>query len=99
MEILTVSMGAPAGRRMKVAVVGGGMTGLVAAYTAAEGGAEVVLYEKEDYLGGHAKTVSVANTQLDLGFMVFNNVGLLIYILLVSLFLPSVILCSTLLPR
>jgi cyclopropane-fatty-acyl-phospholipid synthase len=33
-----------------------------------------VLYEKEDYLGGHAKTVTVDGCKLDLGFMVFNRV-------------------------
>lgn len=55
-------------------MVGGGVSGLVAAYVAAEGGLEVVLYEKEDYLGGHAKTVAVDGTSLDLGFMVFNRV-------------------------
>ncbi|KAG6393072.1 hypothetical protein SASPL_147302 [Salvia splendens] len=59
---------------MRVAVVGGGVSGLVAAYVAAEGGVEVVLYEKENYLGGHAKTIDVDATSLDLGFMVFNRV-------------------------
>ncbi|CAA0818685.1 Cyclopropane-fatty-acyl-phospholipid synthase, partial [Striga hermonthica] len=59
---------------MRVAVVGAGVSGLVAAYVAAEGGAEVVVYEKEDYLGGHAKTVTIDDTSLDLGFMVFNRV-------------------------
>ncbi|GFP84761.1 probable fatty acid methyltransferase [Phtheirospermum japonicum] len=60
--------------RMRVAVVGGGVSGLAAAYVAAEAGAEVVLYEKDDYLGGHAKTVTIDGTSLDLGFMVFNRV-------------------------
>ncbi|KAL6571395.1 hypothetical protein OROHE_003038 [Orobanche hederae] len=59
---------------MRVAVVGGGVSGLVAAYVAAEAGGEVVLYEKEDYLGGHAKTVTIDGTPLDLGFMVLNRV-------------------------
>ncbi|PIN17919.1 Cyclopropane-fatty-acyl-phospholipid synthase [Handroanthus impetiginosus] len=60
--------------KMRVAVVGGGVSGLVAAYVAAEAESEVVLYEKEDYLGGHAKTVTADGTHLDLGFMVFNRV-------------------------
>ncbi|XP_073283697.1 uncharacterized protein [Primulina huaijiensis] len=60
--------------KTRVAVVGSGASGLVAAYMLVEGGAEVVMYEKEDYLGGHAKTVTVDGTQLDLGFMVFNRV-------------------------
>lgn len=61
--------------KKRVAVVGSGVSGLVSAYMLVEGGAEVVLYEKEDYLGGHAKTVTVDGTQLDLGFMVFNRVS------------------------
>ncbi|GFQ06506.1 probable fatty acid methyltransferase [Phtheirospermum japonicum] len=60
--------------KMRVAVVGGGVSGLVAAYVAAEAGVEVALYEKDDYLGGHAKTVTIDGTSLDLGFMVFNRV-------------------------
>ncbi|KAH6778073.1 Cyclopropane-fatty-acyl-phospholipid synthase [Perilla frutescens var. frutescens] len=64
----------PKTSKMRVAVVGGGVSGLVAAYVVAEAGVEVVLYEKEDYLGGHAKTVTVDGTSLDLGFMVFNRV-------------------------
>ncbi|XP_072993258.1 uncharacterized protein [Typha latifolia] len=59
---------------MRVAVVGGGISGLVAAYDLAKGGVNVVLYEKEDYLGGHSKTVSIDGVDVDLGFMVFNRV-------------------------
>ena len=41
----------------------------------AKAGVHVVLYEKEDYLGGHVKkTVNVNGLDLDLGFMVFNRV-------------------------
>ncbi|KAL0284757.1 UNVERIFIED_CONTAM: Tuberculostearic acid methyltransferase UfaA1 [Sesamum calycinum] len=56
----------------RVAVVGGGVSGLATAYILAKDGAEVVVYEKDDTLGGHAKTVIVDGTSLDLGFMVFN---------------------------
>ncbi|KAK4857209.1 hypothetical protein QYF36_025693 [Acer negundo] len=59
---------------MRVAVVGGGISGLVSAYVLAKSGVEVVLYEKEDYLGGHAKTVTFHGFHFDLGFMVFNRV-------------------------
>ncbi|CAK7327300.1 unnamed protein product [Dovyalis caffra] len=59
---------------MRVAVVGAGISGLVSAYVLAKAGVEVVLYEKEEYLGGHAKTVSFDGVDLDLGFMVFNRV-------------------------
>ncbi|KNA06672.1 hypothetical protein SOVF_178870 [Spinacia oleracea] len=59
---------------MRVAVVGGGISGLGASYELAKAGVNVVLYEKEDYLGGHAKTVHFDGIDLDLGFMVFNRV-------------------------
>ncbi|KAL0414272.1 UNVERIFIED_CONTAM: Cyclopropane mycolic acid synthase 2 [Sesamum radiatum] len=60
--------------RMRAAVVGGGVSGLTAAYILAKNGAEVVVYEKEDTLGGQAKTVIVDGTPLDLGFMIFSRV-------------------------
>ncbi|KAL1342144.1 hypothetical protein AAHE18_09G137200 [Arachis hypogaea] len=60
---------------MRVAVVGGGISGLVSAYVLAKEGVNVTLYEKEDYLGGHAKTVNVDGIHLDLGFMLFNRVS------------------------
>ncbi|KAF2285533.1 hypothetical protein GH714_005346 [Hevea brasiliensis] len=59
---------------MRTAVIGSGITGLVSAYVLAQAGVEVVLYEKEDYLGGHSKTVSFDGVDVDLGFMVFNRV-------------------------
>ncbi|KAL0352395.1 UNVERIFIED_CONTAM: Tuberculostearic acid methyltransferase UfaA1 [Sesamum calycinum] len=59
--------------RKRVAVVGGGVSGLATAYILAKDGAEVEVYEKDDTLGGHAKTVIVDGTSLDLGFMVFNR--------------------------
>ncbi|KAG2636066.1 hypothetical protein PVAP13_2NG420300 [Panicum virgatum] len=65
---------------MRVAVVGAGVSGLAAAHELARsGGARVTVYEKEDSLGGHARTVAVEDAaagtvHLDLGFMVFNRV-------------------------
>jgi cyclopropane-fatty-acyl-phospholipid synthase len=59
---------------MRVAVVGVGVAGLTAARTLASAGAQVTLYEREDYIGGHARTVHHAGTGLDTGFMVFNRV-------------------------
>ncbi|XP_040375123.1 uncharacterized protein LOC112196848 isoform X2 [Rosa chinensis] len=59
---------------MKVAVIGSGISGLVSAYVLAKEGVEVVLYEKKDYLGGHARIVTCDGVDLDLGFMVFNHV-------------------------
>ncbi|XP_010532681.1 PREDICTED: uncharacterized protein LOC104808651 [Tarenaya hassleriana] len=59
---------------MRVAVIGGGTSGLGAAHVLARDGVEVVLYEKEENLGGHAKTVRFDGVDVDIGFMVFNRV-------------------------
>jgi cyclopropane-fatty-acyl-phospholipid synthase len=59
---------------MRVAVVGVGVAGLVAARTLALAGVDIVLYEKEDYIGGHSRTVHHEGIGLDTGFMVFNRV-------------------------
>ncbi|XP_024381729.1 uncharacterized protein [Physcomitrium patens] len=59
---------------MKVAVVGVGVAGLTAAHTLASAGIQVTLYEKEDYVGGHARTIHDVGIGLDTGFMVFNRV-------------------------
>ncbi|GJN31618.1 hypothetical protein PR202_gb20035 [Eleusine coracana subsp. coracana] len=63
---------------MRVAVVGAGLSGLAAAHELARSGcADVTLYEKENYLGGQAKTVAVddgGTGNIDLGLMVFNRV-------------------------
>lgn len=59
---------------MRVAVVGSGVAGLTAARTLAQSGANVVLYEKDSHIGGHANTLHVDGVALDIGFMVFNQV-------------------------
>ncbi|KAG6432076.1 hypothetical protein SASPL_103649 [Salvia splendens] len=59
---------------MRVAVIGGGVSGLTAAYVLAKEGVEVALYEKETSLGGHAKTTTVDGIPLDLDFTSFSQV-------------------------
>ncbi|KAL0676748.1 hypothetical protein Bca4012_004729 [Brassica carinata] len=61
---------------MRVAVIGGGVSGLGSAYVLARDDAvkELVLFEKEDSLGGHARKMRFDGVDLDLGFTVFNSV-------------------------
>jgi len=50
---------------MKVGVIGGGITGLTAAYELAKRGHEVSLFESEPDLGGQAATFPVEGTRLE----------------------------------
>ena len=60
----------------RVAVIGSGVSGLVAAYVAAKS-SHVTLYEADDRLGGHADTHDVASPDgplaIDTGFIVHNR--------------------------
>lgn len=61
---------------MKVAVIGAGISGLVAAYRLASEH-EITVFEANDFPGGHTNTVDVALTgehhPIDTGFIVFND--------------------------
>lgn len=57
---------------MRVAVVGGGVSGLGAGYVLARGGHEVHLFEREQRVGGHVNTVVHDGVALDTGFIVSN---------------------------
>ncbi|KAJ7518418.1 hypothetical protein O6H91_21G068400 [Diphasiastrum complanatum] len=59
---------------MRIAVVGAGVSGLIAARVLARAGMKVVVYEQEDYVGGHARTIQIDGIPIDVGFMVFNQV-------------------------
>jgi protoporphyrinogen oxidase len=50
---------------VKIGVVGGGLTGLTAAYERAKKGHQVLLWEKAPYLGGQASTFEVEGTPLE----------------------------------
>jgi predicted NAD/FAD-binding protein len=60
----------------RVAVIGAGIAGLSAAYQLRDE-AELVIYERNDYVGGHANTVEViedgTTIGLDTAFIVFNR--------------------------
>lgn len=61
---------------MEIAVVGAGISGLVAAYQLRDL-AQVHLFEANDYVGGHTHTVDVTlsgeSFAVDTGFIVFND--------------------------
>lgn len=52
---------------MKVAVIGGGFSGLLAAYFLEKEGIDVTVYEKEECLGGHCKTLVSKDIYTDIG--------------------------------
>ena len=60
---------------MKIAVVGSGISGLIAAYYLSKKN-HVDLFEKEDHFGGHSHTVDLMignkKVAVDIGFIVFN---------------------------
>ena len=62
---------------MRVAIVGGGVSGLVAARRLHDAGHEITLFESADYPGGHTNTIPVETERgawnVDTGFIVFND--------------------------
>lgn len=61
---------------MKIAIIGAGISGLGSAYLLSSHH-DVTVYEKNNYIGGHSRTIDVENgdhkTPVDTGFIVFNN--------------------------
>jgi len=64
------------GQRLRIAIVGGGVSGLVCAWLLHDRH-DIVVFEANDYAGGHTNTVRVDTTHethaIDTGFIVFNH--------------------------
>jgi predicted NAD/FAD-binding protein len=64
---------------MRVAVIGAGISGNVAAYLLTAKGFDVAVYEKENRAGGHANTICIRRGDCDIfvdtGFIVFNELN------------------------
>jgi len=71
---------------MKIAIIGSGISGLAISYLLNKKH-DITLFEKNDYLGGHSRTVEINDKgkilPVDTGFIVFNKLN---YPLLTSLF-------------
>lgn len=71
---MTVTTTAP----KRIAVIGGGISGLAAARLLSRAGHRITLFEAEARLGGHARTVLAGkrgDQPVDTGFIVFNRVN------------------------
>ena len=65
--------------KLKIGVIGTGISGLSSAWLLSNY-AEVDIFEKNDYLGGHTNTVTIntssnENIDVDTGFIVFNRLN------------------------
>jgi len=50
---------------MEIGVIGGGLAGLTAAYELAKKGHQVLVFERQPYLGGQASTFEMEGTLLE----------------------------------
>lgn len=58
---------------MKIAIIGSGISGLGAAYGLYKSGVDITVFEKNDYIGGHSRTIDVDGEPVDTGFIVYNE--------------------------
>jgi uncharacterized protein len=70
--VVLQSAGNPGSRKLEVAVVGSGISGLAAAWLLSKRH-RVTLYEADSRLGGHSNTVGVDGVAVDTGFIVYNE--------------------------
>lgn len=52
---------------MKIAIIGAGFTGLLAGYLLEKKGHKVTIYEKEELIGGHCRTIVRKDQYLEVG--------------------------------
>ena len=76
-EKLKVDVKMESRKKQKIAVVGGGVAGIVSAYLLQQQH-QVTLFEQNDYLGGHTNTIEMtdgpdAGLAVDTGFIVLNE--------------------------
>ena len=61
----------------RIAIIGSGIAGLTCGYYLTKAGAEITMFESEDYIGGHTHTVATdfdgEQAAIDTGFIVFND--------------------------
>src|SRR6056300_1973872 len=57
---------------MKIAIIGTGISGLGVSYLL-NPYHDLTIFEKENYLGGHSRTVKANANPVDTGFIVFNH--------------------------
>ncbi|HEV8115402.1 MAG TPA: FAD-dependent oxidoreductase, partial [Acidimicrobiales bacterium] len=60
-------MAGPGGRRPTIVVVGAGISGLAAAWEAADGGADVILLDADRRAGGKLASTTLAGRRIDTG--------------------------------
>ena len=53
---------------MKIAILGSGATGLTAAYYLTKKNHDVTIYERDDFVGGHASTFDIDGFPLEKGY-------------------------------
>ena len=53
---------------MKIAILGAGATGLTAAYYLTKKNHDVTIYERDDFVGGHASTFNIEGFPLEKGY-------------------------------
>jgi len=55
---------------MRYAIVGAGFSGMLAAFLLEKKGVDVTVYEKQEYIGGHCRTIVNKDLYIDLGTVV-----------------------------